>query len=94
MLAWALNPENDYSYYILLRWVCCGIFAYLTVEALKREKDGWAWVLGINAVIYNPIIRVHLNRDYWSVINVISIIVALTSIIFLKGGEPKADGHE
>jgi len=47
MLIWALNPDNSYGYYILLRWVCCGIFAYLAFQALEIEKQGWVWVLGI-----------------------------------------------
>jgi hypothetical protein len=31
MLLWALNPDNPYGYYILLRWVCCAVFAYLPI---------------------------------------------------------------
>jgi len=34
LLVWALNPENPYGYYILLRWVCCVAFAYLAYQAL------------------------------------------------------------
>jgi len=84
MLIWALNPDNPYGYYILLRWVCCGIFAYLAFQALEIEKQGWVWVLGITALVYNPIIRVHLNRELWSIINVVTIGIALVSIFALK----------
>lgn len=83
MLLWALNP-NPYDYYILLRWVCCGVFAYLTYQAIERGKHGWAWILGITSVLYNPIIRVHLNRDLWSIINIITVGIALVSIFVLK----------
>lgn len=84
MLLWALNPENPYGYYILLRWVCCAIFAFLTIQAFSQEKQAWAWTLGITAVVYNPIIRIHLTREIWSVINVVTIIIALVSIFLLK----------
>jgi hypothetical protein len=83
-LLWALNPANPYSYYILLRWVCCAIFVFLTLQAVAQDKQGWAWSLGITAAVYNPIIRVHLNRDLWSVVNVVTIIVAVASIFMLK----------
>jgi hypothetical protein len=84
MLLWALYPENPYGYYILLRWVICAIFAYLAVKAADIQKQDWVWVLGIIAAIYNPIIRVHLNRGLWSVINVLTIIIALISIRIIK----------
>ena len=84
MLLWALNPDNPYGYYILLRWVCCGVFAYLTVQELRIKNEGWTWVLGITAVVYNPIIRVHLTREIWSVINVVTIAIAIASIFLMK----------
>lgn len=91
MLLWALNPENPYGYYILLRVVCCGVFGFLTVQALAQDKQGWAWTLGVTAVIYNPVIRVHLNREIWSVVNVATIIVAVASIIVLKSEKAKTE---
>ncbi len=84
MLLWALNPDNPYGYYILLRWVCCGIFAYLAFQAFAQEKQSWVWVLGITAVIYNPIFRVHLDRELWSIINVVTIGIAIASIFAIK----------
>lgn len=91
MLLWALNPENPYGYYVLLRVVCCGVFAFLTLQALAQDKQGWAWALGITAVVYNPFIRVHLNRDIWSIVNVATIIVAVASIVVLKSEKAKTE---
>ena len=84
MLLWALNPENPYGYYIFLRLVCCGIFAYLAFWAFENGHQGWVWVMGITAAVYNPIIRVHLTREIWSVINVATIGIAVASIVALK----------
>ncbi len=39
-LLWALNPSNPYGYYVLLRCVCCGIFACLALKAHERERLG------------------------------------------------------
>lgn len=89
MLLWALNPENPYGYYVLLRVVCCGVFAFLAFHALAQDKQGWVWTLGVTAVVYNPFIRVHLNREIWSVVNVATIIIAVASIFVLKSGEGK-----
>ena len=84
MLLWALNPRNPYGYYILLRWVCCGVFAYVAFQAFSREQRGWVWILGITAVIYNPILPVHLTREIWSLVNIVTIGITVTSIFGLK----------
>lgn len=84
MLLWALNPANPYGYYILLRWVCCAAFAYLAFQALVQKKECWVWALGITAIVYNPVIRIHLTRDIWSVVNVATIAEAIASVFILK----------
>ena len=91
MLLWALNPNNPYAYYILLRWICCGTFAYLAFQSLESEKEGWVWVLGITALLYNPIFPVHLNRGVWSIFNVITIGIAGASIFVLRDNNKKQD---
>jgi len=91
MLLWALNPGNPYGYYILLRLVCCTAFVYLALQAFNQEKQGWVWVLAITAVIYNPIIRIHLTREIWLVINVITIGIAVASVFALKTSQDKSE---
>jgi len=84
MLLWALYPDNPYGYYILLRWVCCGVFAYLAYQAAEYERQGWIWILGITALIYNPIIRVHLSREIWNIVNIATVVIALVSIFAFR----------
>ena len=36
------------------------------------------------ALVYNPIFRVHLNRELWSIINIVTIAIAVASIFALK----------
>lgn len=83
MLLWALNPENPYGYYRLLRVVCCAVFVYLCIKAVNFGQNNWAWVLGVTAVVYNPLIPLHLTRGIWSVLNILTILIAGGSIIFL-----------
>ena len=87
MLLVALNPENPYGYYVLLRWVVCGVFAYLAFLAFEKEKIEWVWILGITAAVYNPFVKLHLGREIWSLVNLITIGVAITSTFKLKGKE-------
>lgn len=84
MLAWALVPSNPYGYYLLLRVVVCGICAYLALAAYERQRQGWVWALGITAVVYNPFIRVHLNREIWSAVNIATIVLLAATIWVLR----------
>jgi len=75
MLLWALNPENPYGYYVLLRVVLCAVCAFLAFRALEIGGDAWVWILGVTAVIYNPIVRIHLTREIWSLLNIATIVL-------------------
>ncbi len=92
MLLWALSPDNPYGYYIILRFVCCAVFAYLTLQAIAQGKEGWAWVLGVTAAVYNPFIRVALNRDMWSIVNLVTIGIAIASMFAIKTA-PEKEGR-
>ena len=91
MLLWALNPDNPYGYYILLRIACCAVFAYLARKAFHLERQGWVWILGIMAVVYNPIIPVHLTREIWALVNVLTIGIAVASIFAIRVKDEKRD---
>lgn len=87
MLLWALYPENPYGYYVLLRWIVCPCFIYAALQAFKRNKQNWVWILGVTAAIYNPLIPLHLNQELWSVLNLAGIAVASWSVFVLKKGK-------
>lgn len=89
MLLWAVLPANPYAYYILLRWVCSPIFAYLAVRAHRNGREGWVWLLGVSAAIYNPLLPVHLTREFWTIVNLITAGLALASISGIKKARPE-----
>ena len=66
-----------YSFYTKLSWIC---FAAFTYTALWRMKDGAALICLPLACLFNPFYPIHLTRNVWSVIDVVSlfILVALS----------------
>lgn len=82
-LALALLPL-PYGYYILLRIACCSAFVYLGIRALDYSRNKFAYILFGVAVIYNPVFRIHLNRDIWSAINIATIIIAFISMAVVR----------
>ena len=53
----ALQKGNPYSYYILLRWAACPVFAWIGWKAYKRGS-GIAMIIAASvlAVLFNPMI--------------------------------------
>jgi len=56
-----------YSYYILLRWVICGISTYIAWRTHK-ETSNWLWFILI-AIVFNPVMPLFLNRAIWTIID-------------------------
>ncbi len=66
MLCLAVIPVWPYGYYVFLRFMVCGSLAY----AVYRLKDNPAFnrhviALVVLAVLFNPVIPVHLDRMLW-----------------------------
>jgi len=76
----ALRKDNSYAYYIFLRWMTCPIFVWITWKAFT---SGYGLLLaiagGILAVLFNPILRIMLDRGKWEIINIAMIAVAIWS---------------
>lgn len=72
LLVVAVGPW-PYGYYGFLRLVVCASAAYAAYALLSASQRPWlAWTFVGLAILYNPIFRVHFERETWSVINVVS----------------------
>ena len=69
MLVYAAVGRHPYSFYTLLRWICCPVFAYSAFAAHEEKRLPWVWIFGVLALLYNPIFRVHLDRSTWVGVN-------------------------
>jgi glucose-6-phosphate-specific signal transduction histidine kinase len=78
----ALRKDNPYSYYIFLRWVACPVLGWIAWKAYSRGS-GIMMVIaaGVLAVLFNPLIRVMLDRDKWEILNIAMIAVAIWSVV-------------
>lgn len=80
-----LALENQpYGYYILLRFIVCGVSAYGAFFASRLGETGWIWILGIIAVLFNPIIPIHLDRETWAIVDLGVAVILIVSLFLLK----------
>jgi hypothetical protein len=70
----ALAPL-PYGYYIFLRFALCIAAASLAWPEYRNTQavNGWLVGLVILAITYNPFIRVHLPREVWAGVNLVTI---------------------
>jgi hypothetical protein len=73
-----------YGYYLFLRWVVTGIALFVLWAAYELEKKTWLWIMGVIAVLFNPIAPIHLDKGTWVVIDFIAAIIFIVSIFKIK----------
>lgn len=76
-----------YDYYIILRWVVCGVAIYNAIGYSKSSLTGWVFVFGALAFLFNPLFPVYLNKSSWVGIDLISAILFFLSANSIKSKE-------
>jgi len=83
VLLLALAPGHPYGYFIFLRWVVCVAALIFLPMFHGHQLYGWMYAFGFIALLYNPIFRVHLTRDIWMVLNVVTIVVFAAGFVVI-----------
>lgn len=71
-----------YGYYSLLRIVETGVFVWAAYRASTMGKEGdydWPLVFGFFAIMFNPLIPVHLSREIWAPIDIGAGVLLLSA---------------
>lgn len=80
----ALLDIWPYGFFTILRFVVFMTSAYVAWMAYEARKEKWVWVFGFLAVLFNPFIVIHLNREIWNVIDFIVGVFMIVSVFMLK----------
>ncbi|MFQ5754211.1 MAG: DUF6804 family protein, partial [bacterium] len=84
----ALFDGWPYAFFTLLRFVVLASSASVAWMAYEAQKERWVWIFGFLAVLFNPFIVIHLDREIWSVIDLIVGVFMIVSLFTLKLSEP------
>ncbi len=90
MLLGAL-ADLPYGYYQLLRFVVCGVSVYVAYMAYKWQKIWATWLFGFIALLFNPLIPIHLSREIWQPIDLICALLFVAVAFILK--KPTEEKH-
>jgi len=84
LLLLAIPAIWPYGYYVFLRWLVTASALFLIWVAYNLKKTFWLFLMGIVAILFNPIIPVHLDKETWVIIDFIVAILFLISIFKIK----------
>lgn len=84
-------PEGlwPYGYYVFLRWIITGVAIFILWIAHNLERRGWFWLMMLIAILFNPIVPIHLDKEIWVAIDFIVATLFLVSIFKIKIYERK-----
>ena len=84
MLLLAIPSIWPYGYYTLLRLVVCGTSVFITGKAYEFNRKNLPYVSGFIALLFNPLIPIHLDKEMWVVIDLVVAVFIFISIWILK----------
>jgi hypothetical protein len=95
IVALAIALANmPYGYYQLLRVLVFCVAAYLACRSNDLGERAWMWILAGLAILYNPIVKLHLGADVWPLANIGTIGVLSTHLWHTRRTEHKSnEGH-
>lgn len=77
----ATTGDWPHAFYVFLRLGVCVVSLYWVTQALKTGHEFWAWALGANAVLFNPVIPVRLQRSEWAIVNLLDAMLLASWIL-------------
>ena len=69
--------ELPYGYYQLLRILVTAYAVWVAWQAAANDRKAIAYLFGAIAVLYNPILKIHMERDVHAIFNVITAALVL-----------------
>lgn len=76
-----------YGYYTLLRFVIFIVGCLITMAAHKMQRHGLMVAIGLIAVLFNPVIPVHLDKTTWRIIDFMVGVVFLILLFKIRKRE-------
>jgi hypothetical protein len=80
----AVTDRHPYGFYQLLRWIVCGSAAFIAYIGWATERQWALWLFVGIAILFNPLEPIHLNRDAWQMIDMLTTIPLFLSIFLVK----------
>jgi hypothetical protein len=75
---------NPPDFYLHLRWMTLPVAGFGLWLALEHDLFGWMFLLAAIAVLYNPLLPVHLDSATWSYLNIASGLCLISAAFLVR----------
>ena len=85
--------DLPYGYYTLLRitvTICAGVIIYTTYKNIGSLTPSIVLFGGI-ALLFNPIVPVHLTKEIWTPIDIVVAVVFVVHLVLSLRANPKLE---
>jgi hypothetical protein len=76
--------NRPYGYYTFTHIVICGFCGYLTYVSWIEKSYVWGTALGTTAILFNPIVPIHLNRAAWFWLDIAAAVLIVAHLAVVK----------
>ena len=73
-----------YGYYTMLHIIVTGVLACLTYLTAEKHNKILPWLCGFTAIVFNPLIKIHISKGTWTVIDIGTAILILITAKCIK----------
>jgi hypothetical protein len=85
ILCFVAIADLPYSYYRFLRWAVCAVAVVSAVQMHRFNRQGWVWILGTVAILFNPFVPISFEKSTWRIVDGAVGIVFLYVLRFCSG---------
>jgi hypothetical protein len=87
--------DLPYGYYQLVRFAVCGTCAFLAYSNFqsRRALNGWLILLVAIAVLFNPIVPIHLTKEIWRWVDGLVAVTLVVHLILVRELHLKSKGR-
>lgn len=79
-------PGMPYGYFMLLRVVVCVVMTLSATVLFKAAgREPWAWGCVALAVLFNPVVKIHLGRELWWWMDGVAAVWCVAVVNQMKG---------
>lgn len=75
----AVSGKHPYAFYTLLQWIVCAVFATSALVVQRLERPLWTWLFAVEAMLFNPFVRIHFDRETWQIFDWLAIASILAA---------------
>ena len=75
LLVASCNDFLSRGFYQILRILVCGVSGYFSFKFWKGKHYNWAWVLGIIAILFNPVVPIEIDKNAWKQIDFFTAVI-------------------